>query len=215
LVFAEIKRLIAPPAALPTAKNNCAGCAKGRGQIEVYCGSMFAGKTEALIRLIRLAKLAKQKVMVFKPKRDDRYDRDRIVSHDQNSLDSLAVERASEILGLVDAETTVVAIEEVQFFDAEIVKVCRELANRGLRVIVAGLDKDYADEPFPTTAGLMAIAEYVEKLTAVCTLCGAPAHFSHRKTPDRNLILVGGHESYEALCRKCYFEITNEKKPTM
>jgi len=180
----------------------------GHGWIEVVCGSMFSGKTEELIRRVRRAKIARQKVQVFKPALDTRYALEKVTSH--NGLDTAAVpaESTKAILELVEPDTTVVAIDEVQFFDPDIVSVCQALAERGLRVIVAGLDMDFRGEPFGPMPQLLAEAEQVEKLQAICVVCGTPASRTQRlidgrpASYDDPILLVGGSESYEARCRR-------------
>lgn len=180
------------------------------GWIEVICGSMFSGKTEELIRRLRRAQIAKQKVQVFKPVIDDRYGMQRITSHNGLYVDALPVKDASAILDLVEPDTTVVAVDEVQFFDWEISRVCEELAGRGLRVIVAGLDMDFRAEPFGPMPVLMAEAEEVTKLQAICVSCGRPASRTQRlidgqpASYDDPVILVGASEVYEARCRHCH-----------
>lgn len=173
------------------------------GWIEVICGSMFSGKTEELIRRLNRAKIAKQKVEIFKPAVDKRYDDENVVSHDENSVSSTPVETAAQIL-LYDIDVDVVAIDEAQFFDMELVSVANELANRGFRVIVAGLDMDFRGEPFGPIPDLMAIAEYVTKVHAICMKCGNLAQYSHRFIKDDSLVVLGEKESYEPLCRSCF-----------
>ena len=180
------------------------------GSIEVICGSMFSGKTEELIRRVRRAQFAKQKVQVFKPRLDDRYAVERVHSHNGLHWQAAPVERAADILEQIEPDTTVVAIDEAQFFDPGIVEVCEALANRGIRVIVAGLDMDFRGEPFGPMPRLMAQAEQVDKLQAICVVCGAPASRSQRlidgrpAARDDPIILVGASEVYEARCRKCH-----------
>jgi thymidine kinase len=174
-----------------------------RGWIEVVCGSMFSGKTEELIRRIRRAVYAKQKVEIFKPEIDTRYDVEKVVSHNETTINSTPVNSASQILLLVnDAE--VVGIDEAQFFDSELVPVCKELASRGIRVIVAGLDMDYLGNPFGPIPALLATAEYVTKVHAVCLGCGGLAQFSHRIVHNDKLVLLGETDSYQPLCRQCF-----------
>lgn len=176
---------------------------RNRGCIEVVCGSMFSGKTEELIRRMRRAQLARQKTVLFKPTVDNRYHTLNIVSHDERFLASTPVESASQILLLVhDAE--VVGIDEAQFFDPELVHVCNTLANQGIRVIVAGLDMDYLGVPFGPMPELLAVAEYVTKVHAVCMHCGAPAQYSFRKSADSKRVLLGESDRYEPLCRPCF-----------
>ncbi|MGB0260342.1 MAG: thymidine kinase [Flavobacteriaceae bacterium] len=168
------------------------------GWIEVICGSMFSGKTEELIRRLKRAKFAQQKVEIFKPSIDSRYDDDKVVSHDANEIQSTAVPAAANIRILAD-DCDVVGIDEAQFFDDEIVSVCNDLANKGVRVVVAGLDMDYKGNPFGPMPHLMATAEYVTKVHAVCTRTGNLAHYSFRKSDDENLVLLGETTEYEPL----------------
>lgn len=165
---------------------------------------MFSGKTEELIRRIKRAILARQRVQAFKPRIDDRYDAHRIVSHESVSVEAVAVGTSASIEERVLEETDVVAIDEAQFFDRGIVEVCDRLANRGLRVIAAGLDQDYLGRPFPPMPELMAIAEEVTKVHAVCSVCGGPACRSQRTISEATTVLVGGVECYEARCRGCF-----------
>ena len=173
------------------------------GWIEVICGSMFSGKTEELIRLVRRASIARQKVAIFKPRIDSRYSDDHIVSHSELKIESQVVSNAKEIIENA-LESQVVGIDEAQFFDDNLVKVCQKLANMGKRVIVAGLDTDYRGVPFEPIPQLMAIAEYVTKTHAICVICGNPANFTYRKTHDEARVIVGADEIYEARCRNCY-----------
>ena len=181
------------------------------GWIEVISGSMFSGKTEELIRRLRRAKIAKQKVEIFKPSIDARYDPEKIVSHNANEIRSTPVPASSNI-SLLANDVDVVGIDEAQFFDDEIVSVCNDLANRGIRVIVAGLDMDFKGKPFGPMPALMATAEYVTKVHAVCTKTGNLAHFSHRKTADENLVMLGEIEEYEPLSRAAFFKERNTNK---
>jgi thymidine kinase len=181
------------------------------GWIEVISGSMFSGTTEELIRRLRRAKIAKQKVEIFKPSIDARYDPEKIVSHNANEIRSTPVPASSNI-SLLANDVDVVGIDEAQFFDDEIVTVCNDLANRGIRVIVAGLDMDFKGKPFGPMPALMATAEYVTKVHAVCTKTGNLAHFSHRKTADENLVMLGEIEEYEPLSRAAYFKERNTNK---
>jgi thymidine kinase len=174
------------------------------GTVEVITGSMFSGKTEELIRRLKRALLARQRVQAFKPRIDNRYDPTRIVSHEAVAVDAVAVATSLSLEERVDDETQVVAIDEAQFFDRGIVEVCERLANRGLRVIAAGLDQDYLGHPFPPMPELMAIAEEVTKVHAVCTVCGGPASRSQRLIAEAQTVLVGGAETYEARCRLCF-----------
>jgi thymidine kinase len=175
------------------------------GSIEVICGSMFSGKTEELIRRLRRAQIARLEVEIFKPKTDTRYDETAIVSHNQTSIPSTPVENASSIL-LLGSHVQVVGIDEAQFFDDELPYVCNALANKGVRVIVAGLDMDYKGQPFGPMPAIIAMAESVTKVHAVCVCCGNPALYSYRLVPDDSRILLGEKESYEPRCRACYFQ---------
>lgn len=181
------------------------------GWIEVISGSMFSGKTEELIRRLRRAKIAKQKVEIFKPTTDTRYDLEMVVSHDSNEIRSTPVPAASNIPLLVN-DVDVVGIDEAQFFDDEIVTVCNDLANRGIRVIVAGLDMDFEGKPFGPMPNLMATAEYVTKVHAVCTKTGNLANYSHRTTDDKKLVVLGETEKYEPLSRAAYYKATHKDK---
>lgn len=173
------------------------------GSIEVICGSMFSGKTEELIRRLNRARIAKLKVEIFSPKADTRYDEDAIVSHNASKITSTPVDTASAIL-LLASDAHVIGVDEAQFFDNELPEVCTALANRGIRVIVAGLDMDFKGRPFGTMPTIMAIAESVTKLQAVCVRCGNPAQYSYRLVHDNSKILLGEKESYEPRCRACY-----------
>jgi thymidine kinase len=177
------------------------------GWIEVICGSMFSGKTEELIRRLKRAKIARQRVEIFKPEIDTRYDDVNVVSHDENAILSTPVQSASQIL-LLTNDVDVVGIDEAQFFDAELPSVCNRLACSGIRVIVAGLDMDYLGKPFGPMPELVAIAEDVTKVHAICMNCGDLAQHTHRKVKDDHLVMLGEMESYEPLCRKCYLEKT-------
>ena len=174
-----------------------------RGHIEVICGCMFSGKTEELIRRLKRAKIARQKVEIFKPKVDVRYDDVNVVSHDANSIHSTPVDSAEQIL-LFANEVEVVGIDEAQFFDEGLASVCVQLANKGVRVVVAGLDMDYLGNPFGPIPHLMSIAEYVTKVHAICIQCGNLANFSHRTVSNASRILLGEQESYVPLCRTCF-----------
>ena len=174
------------------------------GSIEVITGSMFSGKSEELIRRVRRAQIARQRVQLFKPRIDARYSAGEIVSHSEMKMPSQVVEHAAEILPLVGEGTEVVGIDEGQFFDASLVDVVDALANRGLRVIVAGLDQDYRGRPFEPMPQLMAVAEYVDKTLAVCMRCGAPANRSQRLVATADRVVVGGAGKYEARCRRCF-----------
>lgn len=178
--------------------------AKQSGWMEVICGSMFSGKTEELIRRLRRAEMAGQNVEIFKPKLDTRYAEEEVVSHNQNKIRSTPVESPSEIL-LLGSTCDVVGIDEAQFFDDEIVKICNDLANQGIRVIVAGLDMDFKGNPFGPMPALMATAEYVTKVHAVCTRTGNLANYSFRKTDNDKLVMLGETEEYEPLSRAAYY----------
>jgi thymidine kinase len=173
------------------------------GSIEVICGSMFSGKTEELIRRLKRAQIAKLQVEIFKPKTDTRYDETAVVSHDLNSIHSTPVDHSSAIL-LYGSNTQIVGIDEAQFFDDELPDVCVKLANKGVRVIIAGLDMDFTGKPFGPIPALMAIAEEVTKVHAVCMKCGGPALFSYRLVENQNQLLLGEKESYEPRCRVCF-----------
>jgi len=177
---------------------------RGSSWIEVICGSMFAGKTQELIRRLRLATLARQKVQVFKHKLDIRYSREYLVSHDRVRIPSVPVRRAEDIVDKVRAGTQVIGIDEAHFFTGRIATVCQTLADRGLRVIVAGLDQDYRARPFESMARLMAVAEQVDKYLAICLVCGGPAGRSQRVSDGRKRIDVGHSDKYEARCRRCF-----------
>jgi thymidine kinase len=177
------------------------------GWIEVICGSMFSGKTEELIRRLKRAQIAKLKVEIFKPSIDVRYDETAVVSHDANSIPSTPVDNSNNIMILAQ-DVDVVGIDEAQFFDEGIVDVCNYLAERGIRVIVAGLDMDYLGKPFGPMPALLAIAEYVTKVHAVCMKCGALAQYSHRIVANDKRVLLGEKDSYQPLCRSCYLEET-------
>ncbi len=176
---------------------------KNTGWIEVIVGCMFSGKTEELIRRIRRAQIARQRVAIFKPKIDTRYSNDHIVSHSEAKLLSTVVECADEIIARAQ-DAQVVGIDEGQFFDARIVDVAEELANQGKRVIIAGLDQDYRGKPFEPMPQLLAVAEYITKTLAICVVCGNPADRTQRTTPGQERVLVGAKESYEARCRNCF-----------
>ncbi len=173
------------------------------GWIEVICGSMFSGKTEELIRRLKRAMIARQKVAIFKPKIDTRYSTTEIVSHDKQKIKSRVVEKPEEILHLA-LEAQVVGIDEAQFFDNSLVDICQKLANMGKRVIVAGLDQDYRGKPFEPIPQLLAVAEYITKTHAICVVCGNPANHTQRKTADKDKIIVGATDIYEARCRNCF-----------
>lgn len=176
------------------------------GSIEVVCGSMFSGKTEELIRRLNRARIARLKVEIFSPKADTRFSENALVSHNANSIPSTPVENASSIL-LLGSDVHVIGIDEAQFFDSELPEVCTILANKGIRVIVAGLDMDFKGRPFAPMPVIMAMAESVTKLHAVCVRCGNPAMYSYRLVPDETKILLGEKESYEPRCRICFNEV--------
>jgi thymidine kinase len=184
---------------------------KGSGWVEVICGPMFSGKTEELLRRIRRAEIAKQKVQVFKPKIDTRYHASDVVSHDAQRTGAVPVASVKQILELLDKDTEVVAIDEAQFFDAAIVAIVDRLAAQGRRVIVAGLDQDYRGVPFEPMPALMAIAEYVTKLLAICVCCGNPASRTQRRSGGRERVEVGARDRYEARCRVCFDPALSEK----
>ena len=183
--------------------NNLTGEAHRPGRIEVVCGSMFSGKTEELIRRMRRAQFAKQRVEIFKPAIDVRYSEDDVVSHDQKHIQSTPIDSSASIL-LLATDIDVVGIDEAQFFDEGIVDVCNELAYRGVRVIIAGLDMDFKGKPFGPMPALCAIADDVTKVHAICVHCGALAYVSHRKVDSERRVLLGETQEYEPLCRECY-----------
>lgn len=185
---------------------------KSAGCIEVICGSMFSGKTEELIRRLKRARFANQKIAIFKPAVDIRYSEDEVVSHDLHSLSSTPVDKAQKILTLSPADVQVVGIDEAQFFGPEIVDVCQTLANRGVRVIVAGLDTDFLGKPFGAMPALMAVAEDVQKVHAICVKCGNLANHSHRLSKSEDLVLLGEKDVYEPLCRDCYNKALAKEK---
>ncbi len=174
-----------------------------KGWIEVICGSMFSGKTEELIRRLKRAQFAKQKIKIFKPAIDTRYDEKKVISHDLNEINSTPVSSSSKILDLID-EVDVIGIDEAQFFDADLPDVCANIANKGIRVIVAGLDMDYLGNPFGPIPNLMANAEFVSKVHAICVECGDLAIHSNRIVSSKDLVHLGEQEEYEALCRSCF-----------
>jgi thymidine kinase len=173
------------------------------GWIEVICGSMFSGKTEELIRRLKRAKIASQKVEIFKPGTDTRYDIKNVVSHDSNSILATPVEHSSKILDLAEG-ITVVGIDEAQFFDSELTDVCEKLALRGIRVIIAGLDMDYQGKPFGPMPNLLAVAEYITKVHAICQHCGNLATHSYRLSDETGTVVLGEKDRYEPRCRTCY-----------
>lgn len=174
-----------------------------KGWIEVICGSMFSGKTEELLRRLRRARIANQNVKIFKPSIDQRYDENKVVSHDSNATDSIPVKNASDIR-VLSTGAEVVGLDETQFFDPEIVAVCSELADQGIRVIVAGLDMDFKGQPFGSMPELMAIAEYVTKVHAICVCCGNTASRSFRVSGNHHTIELGEKDKYEPRCRTCF-----------
>ena len=184
---------------------------KNGGWIEVVCGSMFSGKTEELIRRLNRAKIAKQKVEIFKPAIDIRYDAEDVVSHNENTIRSTPIQVASDML-LFANNCDVVGVDEAQFFDEELVDVCVNLANNGVRVIVAGLDMDFLGKPFGPMPLLMGVSEYVTKVHAICMQCGEIASYSYRLTKDEGQVMLGETDSYEARCRNCFVEGINSQK---
>jgi len=182
---------------------NTAGSTSGHGWIEVITGSMFSGKTEELIRRLKRARIARQKVEIFKPRIEVRYSEEEVVSHDENAIQSTPVDSSANIL-LLASDVEVVGIDEAQFFDDGLVDVCNKLANKGIRVIVAGLDMDFKGVPFGPIPRLLSIAEYVTKVHAICVKCGNLAHYTHRLSEDDKLIVLGETDIYEPLCRICY-----------
>jgi len=184
--------------------------AKNRGWVEVICGSMFSGKTEELIRRLKRAEYAKLKVEIFKPMLDTRYSEADVVSHDENTIRSTPVESSGNIL-LLAGNVDVIGVDEAQFFDKNLVDICNKLANNGIRVIVAGLDMDYLGKPFGPIPALMAEAEYVTKVHAICMQCGNLAQYSHRTAQSDKLVLLGETNEYEPLCRVCYNKVMNRE----
>lgn len=191
--------------------NNINGEPHRPGRIEVICGSMFSGKTEELIRRLRRAKFAKQKVEIFKPAIDVRYSEEDVVSHDQNHILSTPIDSSASIL-LLSSDIDVVGIDEAQFFDMGLPDVCNELANRGIRVIIAGLDMDFRGVPFGPMPSLCAIADDVTKVHAICVKCGSLAYVSHRTVADDRRVLLGETHEYEPLCRECYQKAIESEK---
>ena len=181
------------------------------GRIEVVCGSMFSGKTEELIRRLKRAKFAKQKVEIFKPSIDTRYSDEEVVSHDRHSIPSTPIDSSASIL-LLSSDIDVVGIDEGQFFDEGLIDVCNELANRGVRIIVAGLDMDFKGKPFGPIPALCAIADEVTKVHAICVKCGALAYVSHRLVSEDRRVLLGEQSEYEPLCRECYRKEMEKEK---
>jgi thymidine kinase len=185
-----------------------------QGWLEVIVGSMFSGKSEELIRRLRRAQIARQKVQIFKSALDGRYSDNHIVSHSDMRIPSSTVSSAAELLQSVEADTEVVGIDEGQFFDAELPAVCTELANRGKRVIVAGLDQDYLGKPFEPMPQLLAVAEYITKTLAICMVCGSPANHTQRLVASGDRVLVGAQGVYEARCRACFDPLLAEGSST-
>lgn len=188
-------------------EQNSLSCRK-RGSIEVICGSMFSGKTEELIRRLKRAQFAKQSVEIFKPKIDTRYSEDEVVSHDRNSIRSTPVDSSGSIL-LMSNDVDVIGIDEAQFFDEGLADVCNQLADQGIRVIVAGLDMDYKGVPFGPMPALCAIAEDVYKVHAICVRCGSLAYVSHRLVDSDKRVLLGETQEYEPICRDCFSKVNN------
>lgn len=184
---------------------NIHGERRRQGRIEVICGSMFSGKTEELIRRMKRAKFARQRVEIFKPAIDTRYSDEDVVSHDRNSIPSTPIDTSGSLL-LLASDIDVVGIDEAQFFDEGLIGVCNQLANNGVRVIIAGLDMDFRGVPFGPMPGLCAIADDVTKVHAICVKCGALAYASHRLVSDSHRVMLGEKEEYEPLCRECYQE---------
>ncbi len=182
-----------------------------KGWIEVITGSMFSGKTEELLRRLKRARIANQRVEIFKPKIDIRYSDEQVVSHDQNAIHSTPVDSSGNIL-LLTGNVDVVGIDEAQFFDKGLSGVCTTLANQGIRVIVAGLDMDFKGKPFGPIPEVLAVAEYVTKVHAICMRCGDLAQFSHRLTQEEQTIMLGEKEEYEPLCRACFIEALQKEK---
>jgi thymidine kinase len=195
----QMEELVAPSNQEPTPRKN-----PSAGWIEVIAGSMFSGKSEELIRRLRRARIARQKLQVFKPAVDSRFTENHIVSHSEMRHESSRVGSATELLSLVDPDTEVVGIDEGQFFDNELVEVANKLAQRGVRVIIAGLDQDYTGRPWEPMAQLLAIAEYITKTHAICMKCGQPANYSQRTFASEERVAVGAAGMYEARCRRCF-----------
>ena len=190
--------------------DNTTGELRRHGRIEVICGSMFSGKTEELIRRLKRAKFAKQQVEIFKPSIDTRYSDVDVVSHDQNTIQSTPIESSASIL-LLAGENQVIGIDEAQFLDNGLVDVCNQLANRGIRVIIAGLDMDFKGKPFGPIPALCAIADDVQKVHAICVKCGSQAYVSHRLVASDKRVLLGETQEYEPLCRECYQKSQQEE----
>ena len=191
--------------------DNLNGERRRRGRIEVICGSMFSGKTEELIRRMKRAQFAKQRVEIFKSSIDTRYSEENVVSHDQNTIRSTPIDSSGNIL-LLASDIDVVGIDEAQFLDDGLMDVCNQLANNGVRVIVAGLDMDYKGVPFGPIPALCAVADEVTKVHAICVKCGALAYVSHRRIADDHRVMLGEQQEYEPLCRECYQKALKEEK---
>ncbi len=191
--------------------DNLNGERRRRGRIEVICGSMFSGKTEELIRRMKRAQFAKQRVEIFKSSIDTRYSEENVVSHDQNTIRSTSIDSSGNIL-LLASDIDVVGIDEAQFLDDGLMDVCNQLANNGVRVIVAGLDMDYKGVPFGPIPALCAVADEVTKVHAICVKCGALAYVSHRLIADDHRVMLGEQQEYEPLCRECYQKALKEEK---
>lgn len=179
---------------------------QGKGWIEVICGSMFSGKTEELIRRLNRVEIANQSYLLFKPKSDTRFSQEKIVSHSGLSKNAISIESSVEVIQH-HSDEKIVAFDEVQFMDGQIVQVAQQLANKGVRVIISGLDMDFKGRPFGPMPQLMAVAEYVTKVHAICKNCGNLAQFSHRNSTDQNLVVLGEKDKYEPLCRSCFNQI--------
>ena len=191
--------------------DNLNGERRRRGRVEVICGSMFSGKTEELIRRMKRAQFAKQRVEIFKSSIDTRYSEENVVSHDQNTIRSTPIDSSGNIL-LLASDIDVVGIDEAQFLDDGLMDVCNQLANNGVRVIVAGLDMDYKGVPFGPIPALCAVADEVTKVHAICVKCGALAYVSHRLIADDHRVMLGEQQEYEPLCRECYQKALKEEK---
>ena len=184
-----------------------------QGWIEVIVGSMFSGKSEELIRRLRRARIARQKVQIFKPSIDTRYSEDQIVSHGEMRIESRAVEGSRQLLDAIESDTEVIGIDEGQFFDQDLPAICSALADRGMRVIVAGLDQDYLGKPFEPMPQLLAIAEYITKTHAICMVCGNPANHTQRLVASEDRVLLGAQGMYEARCRRCFDPLLTRERP--
>jgi thymidine kinase len=184
-----------------------------QGWIEVIVGSMFSGKSEELIRRLRRARIARQKVQIFKPAIDTRYSEDHIVSHGEMRIESRAVEGSRQLLDAIEPDTEVIGIDEGQFFDQDLPAICSALADRGMRVIVAGLDQDYLGKPFEPMPQLLAIAEYITKTHAICMVCGNPANHTQRLVSSEDRVLLGAQGMYEARCRRCFDPLLTRERP--